>query len=124
MCVAYPYFGLFQREISNVADTAARLYCEATPEALQSATKIWEAMTKAQDRLIKSIRSRNFEKFISVAHKDNGDDFFNEVSLLSLKFHLVFHAPSNMVVLDISLLLITLVCGRLTVISPPSTSLT
>ena len=38
-------------------------------------------MTKAQDRLIKSIRTRNFEKFISVAHKDNGDDFFHEVNI-------------------------------------------
>ena len=44
-------------------------------------------MSKAQDRLIKSIRSQNFKKFISVAHMDNGDDFFNEVSLLSLWFH-------------------------------------
>ena len=67
-----------------MADTVARLYREATLEALRSLTKIWDIMSKAQDRLIKSIRSRKFEKFISVAHKDNGDDFFNEVSLLSL----------------------------------------
>ena len=36
-------------------------------------------MTKAKDRLIKKIHSQNFEKFISVAHKDNGEDFFHEV---------------------------------------------
>ena len=45
-------------------------------------------MTKAQDRLIKSIGSQNFEKFISVAHKDNGEDFFYKVHLLY--FMLIF----------------------------------
>ena len=68
-----------QREISNAADAAARLYHETTPEDRRSALEIWDTMTKAQDRLIKSIRSRNFKKYISVAHKDNGDDFFHEV---------------------------------------------
>ena len=36
-------------------------------------------MIKTHDRLIKSIQSRNFEKVIFVAHKDNGEDFFQEV---------------------------------------------
>ena len=90
MLVPYHSVCSFQREISNASDIAARLYREATPEALRSSTEIWNAMTKAQEKLIKSIRSRNFEKFISVAHKDNGDDFFNEVSLLSLYFYLHF----------------------------------
>ena len=72
---------VFQREISNAADTAARLYRENTPESRRSATEIWDIMTKAQEKLIKSIRSRNFEKFISVAHKDNGEDFFYEVCI-------------------------------------------
>ena len=74
---------ILQREISNAADTAARLYREATPEDRQIATEIWDTMTKAQDRLIKNIRTRNFEKYISVAHKDNGEDFFLEVPPLS-----------------------------------------
>ena len=87
MSVPYPIFCFFQREISNAAATAARLYHEATPEALRSKTNIWDTMSRAQDRLIKTIRSRNFEKFISVAHKDNGDDFFNEVPLFSTCFH-------------------------------------
>ena len=38
MCVPYPSLCLFQREISNAADTAARLYREATPEALRYLT--------------------------------------------------------------------------------------
>ena len=77
---------IVQREISNAADIAARLYREATPEDRRSATEIWETMTKAQDRLIKTIRGRNFEKYISVAHKDNGDDFFLEVPTLHVFF--------------------------------------
>jgi hypothetical protein len=59
------------------------MYREATPESLRSAPEICDTMNKAQDKLIKSIRSRNFEKFISVAHKDNGEAFFYEVRLLS-----------------------------------------
>ena len=106
-----------------MADTATTLYCEATPKALKGAPKIWDAMTKIQDRLIKNIRSHNFEKFISVAHKDNGDDFFHEVLLLSLCFQFFFQFPINHIVLDISFLHITLICGRLIVISPPSSSL-
>jgi hypothetical protein len=43
-------------------------------------------MTKIHDRLIKNIRSRNFAKFISIAHKDNGEDFFQEVFLPPLDF--------------------------------------
>ena len=46
-------------------------------------SRVWDIMKKTQDRLIKSIRSQNFKKYISVAHKDNGEDFFYEVCLLS-----------------------------------------
>jgi hypothetical protein len=37
-------------------------------------------MTKAQERAIKNIWARTFEKHISVAHPDNGDAFFHEIS--------------------------------------------
>lgn len=69
-----------QRDISAQADLAVRQYRETTPIAERNATDIWNVMTKAQERTIKSIRSRTFEKYISVAHPDNGDDFFQEVS--------------------------------------------
>jgi len=78
----YSNFHFFQREISNAADIAARRYRELTPEPLRTAPEVWEVMTKAQEKLIKSIRNRNFEKFISVAHKDNGEEFFQEVRCL------------------------------------------
>jgi hypothetical protein len=57
MPVPYFVFGLFQRGISAAADTVARLYRENIPEARRSAPEIWDAMTKAQDRLIKTIQS-------------------------------------------------------------------
>jgi hypothetical protein len=86
--MSYPYTHVYilQREISNAADTAARLYREAIPEDRQSAIEIWETMTKAQEKFIKHIRTRNFEKYISVAHKDNGEDFFHEVHALPIFF--------------------------------------
>jgi hypothetical protein len=89
MFMSVPYFvlGFFQGQISAASDTAARLYRENTPKALKSAPKIWKAMTKTQNRLIKTIRSRNFEKYIFVAYKDNGDDFFHKVPLLSQFIH-------------------------------------
>ena len=85
-----------------MVDTVAKLYRENTPEALKSAPEIWDAMTKTQDRLIKTIRSRNFKKYTFVAHKDNGDDFFNEVPLLSLFFHFFSNFYIHFIVLDVS----------------------
>ena len=63
---------------------AAWLYRKNTPKDQWIALEIWEHMTKAQERVIKSIRTKNFEKYISVAHKDNGEEFFCEVLLLPL----------------------------------------
>jgi hypothetical protein len=68
-----------QRNISAQADLAVRHYRETTSIAERSVTEIWNVMTKAQERHIKSIRACFFEKYISVAHPDNGDDFFHEV---------------------------------------------
>ena len=70
---------LFKREISNSSDTVVELYRKATPEALRNAFGIWDTMNKTQDRLIKSIRSWNFEEYIYVAHKNNNKNFFQEV---------------------------------------------
>jgi hypothetical protein len=70
---------ILQREISNAADIAARFYREATLEDRRSAPEIWDTMIKAHEKLIKNIRTRNFKNYISVAYKDNGEDFFLEV---------------------------------------------
>ena len=68
----------------NVADTAAMLYREATLEDRRSAFKIWDTVTKTQDRLIKTIRSQIFKKYIFVAHKYNGKNFSHKVCPLYL----------------------------------------
>ena len=74
---------ILQKEISNVVDITAWLYREATPEDHRSAPEIWDTMTNAHERLIKNIQTRNFKKYISVTHKDNGEDFFLEVPPLA-----------------------------------------
>ena len=71
---------ILQRDISAQADLAVRHYRKTTPVAEMTAIEIWNVMTKAQDRTIKSIRARTFEKYISVAYPNNGEDFFHDVS--------------------------------------------
>jgi len=68
-----------QRDISAQADFAVRHHRETTPVAERTANEIWNVMTKIQERTIKSIRACTFEKYISVAHPDNGEAFFHEV---------------------------------------------
>ena len=79
-----------QRDILAQADLAVRHYRETTPVADRTATEIWNVMTKAQERMIKSIWARSFEKYVSVAHPDSGEYFFHEV------FFLHFHVSFNM----------------------------
>ena len=57
-------------------------YWEATPAAKRNALEVWEVMLKGEQKTVKAIRVKNFEKYPSVANKNNGDAFFNEVSLL------------------------------------------
>ena len=58
-----------------MADAVVAEYQEATLAAERNALEVWEVMLKA-------IRAKNFEKYISVAIKNNGDGFFDEVCLL------------------------------------------
>ena len=95
---------MFYRELSNAADTATRLYQENTPESRRLATKFWDTMTKAQEKLIKSIPSQNFEKFISVAHKDNGEatstSYASNLFPFGLQLHLSFILISSFLTLS------------------------
>jgi hypothetical protein len=72
-----------QIDISAQADLAVRHYRETTPVAERTTAEIWNVMTKAQERTIKSIRARTFDKYIYVAHPDNGDAFFYEIFRLN-----------------------------------------
>ena len=82
-----------QRDISAQANLAVRHYRETTPDAERTATEIWDIMIKAQEMKINSIRTRTFEKYISVAHPDNGEDFFHEVFLLHFHVFLYMNNP-------------------------------
>ena len=57
-------------------------YQEATLAVERNALEVWEVMLKAEQKTVKAIRAKNFEKYISVANKNNGDAFFDEVCLL------------------------------------------
>ena len=84
-----------QRHILAQTDLAVRHYRETTPVAEMTATEVWNVMTKAQERTIKSTWALTFEKYISVAHPDNAEDFFHEVSLLHV--HVFLHT-NNLVI--------------------------
>ena len=64
-------------------------YREATPTAERNALEVWEVMLKAEQKTMKAIHAKNFEKYISVANK-NRDGFFNEVCLLFPLFKFSF----------------------------------
>ena len=65
-------------------------YREATPVAERNALEVWEVMLKAEQKTVKAIRAKNFEKYLSVANKNNGDAFFDEVSqLVPLSFKIM-----------------------------------
>ena len=51
-------------------------------------------MLKAEHKMVKAIHTKNFEKYISVENKSNGDAFFNKVCLLFLLFS--FSIPNYM----------------------------
>ena len=57
-------------------------YREATPVAEKNALEVWEVMLKAEQKTVKAIRAKNFEKYLSVANENDGDAFLDEVSLL------------------------------------------
>ena len=73
-----------QRELSAAADAAARAYKDETPFEHRITVGIWKAMTTAEDKARKSIRSKSFEKYVAVANLKNGNEFFDEVRHLYL----------------------------------------
>ena len=61
-------------------------YPEATLAPQRNALEVWEVMLKAKQKTVMAIHVKNFEKYISMANKNNGDGFFDEVCLLFLLF--------------------------------------
>ena len=71
---------ILQKEISAATDDDALQYKETTLVEDRIAPGIWLAMTKAQQKMVKLIRAKNFDKYIAMANPKNGDAFFDEVS--------------------------------------------
>lgn len=61
------------------SDEAARAYIQKTPKEEQTATEVWDAMTKASDNMVDSIKKKDFTKYLAIANPKNGDDFLGEV---------------------------------------------
>ena len=71
-----------QRELSIVADEAARKYKETTENP--TVEGIWEAMSCARTLGIKCLRQKQFEKMLAIADEErNGAAFFEEVHPLT-----------------------------------------
>ena len=73
-----------QRELSVASDVAARAYKDKTSLEQRIAVRIWRAMINAEDKARKSIHSKSFEKYIAIANKKNGEEFFDEMHHLFL----------------------------------------
>ena len=69
-----------------MADAIALLYKEFTPPNERTAPRIWLTMTKAQQKMVKLIQAKNFDKHVIVANPKNSDVFFDEVPLLCFLF--------------------------------------
>jgi hypothetical protein len=61
------------------SDEAARAYIQKTPKEEQTATEVWDAMTKASDNMVDSIKKKDYTKYLAIANPKNGDDFLGEV---------------------------------------------
>ena len=57
-------------------------YERTTPEEVRSAEGIWKAMNDAEASLVKSIKNKDFHKYLSVANPKHGEGFFEEVKAL------------------------------------------
>lgn len=75
-----------QAEIARAADDAVEEYNRSVPENERTATGVWEVMQTANDKAIKTIKQKDFQKYLAVANPKNGDDFFNQVCAFSLAF--------------------------------------
>jgi hypothetical protein len=109
-----------QREISVAADVAALAYKDATPMNQRTAVGIWKAMTLAEEKARKSIRTKSFEKYVAVANSHHETAFFDEVILSLLSSLSLLHSTSTFLSIFLTMGLVSRLIGT----SPPTLSLT
>jgi hypothetical protein len=69
-----------QHEIVVAIDEACKIYNETTPFVKNSEQLLGEVISKTHTKIIKSIRTREFEKLLVVADPRNGMEFLEEVN--------------------------------------------
>jgi hypothetical protein len=69
-----------QREVVVGIDEACRIYNETTPSVERSKQGLGEVILKTHTKIIKSIRTKEFEKLLIVADPGNGMEFLEEVN--------------------------------------------
>ena len=68
-----------QREVVVGIDEALRIYNETTPSLEKSEQGLGEVISKTHTKIIKSIRTKEFEKLLVVANPWNEMEFLEEV---------------------------------------------
>ena len=69
-----------QYEVVLAIDEACRIYNETTPSVEKSEQRLGEVISKIHTKIIKNIRTREFEKLLAVADPGNGMEFLEEVN--------------------------------------------
>ena len=54
-------------------------YNRSLPEKDRTAAVVWGVMQTANEKAIKSIKQKDFVKYLAVANPKNGDEFFLQV---------------------------------------------
>jgi hypothetical protein len=67
-------------------------YERTTPRKDRSAKGVWKAMNDAEASLVKSIKNKDFHKYLSVANPKHGEGFFEEVRALLCLYYECFHS--------------------------------
>jgi hypothetical protein len=71
-----------KREVVVGIDEACRIYNETTPSVERSEQGLGEVISKTHTKIIKSIRTKEFEKLFAVADPGNGMEFLEEVNFI------------------------------------------
>ena len=85
------------------SDEAARVYMEKTSREDQTASGIWDAMTKASDNMVQAIAKKDFTKYLAIANPKNGDDFLAEVRVYLILLQILLSHSIQVILMDVIL---------------------
>lgn len=70
-----------QQDLARAADESAIEYKRSTPAEERTAEGVWKVMNAAEASMVKSIKNKDFQKYLSVGNPKHGEGFFEEVFL-------------------------------------------